>query len=292
MPGPLLGLASGTLVTGNMKKKTLQTRRATSATKSEPTAQGRRKALRLHGSIAWDLGKAIISGQYLPGQLLDGEILASERLKVSRTAYREAVRILAAKGLVHPRPKVGTVISPQEQWHWLDPDVLSWIFQSEPPEDLLSSLYDLRQIIEPAAAALASVRRTNSELDAMGAALRDMEMYSLADERGQRADQDFHSTLLRASRNVFLASLVNGIGAAVRWTTIFKQRKSPLPRDPLPEHQRVHRAIANADAKAAQRAMQELVALARLDINNSRSDARRGNSAAKAPRRPVESPDK
>jgi DNA-binding FadR family transcriptional regulator len=273
-----------------MKDKSTRRNRPAKGVKSEASiAQSRRKSLRLHGSIAWDLGKAIISGRYVPGELLEGEIIASERLKVSRTAYREAVRILAAKGLVHPRPKVGTVVSPQQQWHWLDPDVLSWIFQSEPPEELLAGLYDLRQIIEPAAAALASLRRTDAELEAMSYALKRMELYTLADERGQLADQDFHSTLLHASRNVFLASLVNGIGAAVRWTTTFKFRKSPLPRDPLPEHQRVHRAITDADPKAAQSAMEELVTLARMDTNNAISASKRANEKTKARRRAVKS---
>jgi hypothetical protein len=56
-----------------------------------------------------------------PGDILDGEIDASDRLEVSRTAYREAVRILAAKGLVESRPKVGTRVSLPERWHLLDP---------------------------------------------------------------------------------------------------------------------------------------------------------------------------
>ena len=63
-------------------------------------ARARRKSLRLHGTIARDLGVLIVSGRYKPGDLLNGEIAASVRLQVSRSAYREAVRILAAKGLV------------------------------------------------------------------------------------------------------------------------------------------------------------------------------------------------
>ena len=70
-----------------------------------------RKPLRLHGSIARDIGVMIVSGRYRPGHVLDGEVEASEQRKVSRTAYREAVRILAAKGLVHSRPRVGTRVS-------------------------------------------------------------------------------------------------------------------------------------------------------------------------------------
>ena len=87
-------------------------------------AHTHRKSLRLHGSIARDLGVLIVSGRYRPGHILDGEVEASEQRRVSRTAYREALRILAAKGLVNSRPRVGTRVSALEQWHLLDPDVL------------------------------------------------------------------------------------------------------------------------------------------------------------------------
>ena len=73
----------------------------------------RPKKLRLHGTIARQLGTDIVSGRYAPGDLLDNEIVSSEQFAVSRTAYREAVRILAAKGLVDARPKVGTRVNPR-----------------------------------------------------------------------------------------------------------------------------------------------------------------------------------
>ncbi|WP_244424019.1 GntR family transcriptional regulator [Methylobacterium sp. GXF4] len=69
-----------------------------------PLASGSR---RIHGSVARDLGVAILAGRYAPGDVLPGEIEFSEQLKVSRTAYREAVRILSAKGLVESRPRTG-----------------------------------------------------------------------------------------------------------------------------------------------------------------------------------------
>src|SRR5262245_59275924 len=121
-----------------------------------------RGSLRLHGSIARDLGVRIVSGRFKPGQVLDGEIEASEALQVSRTAYREAVRILAAKGLVESRPKVGTRVSPQEQWHLLDPDVLAWIFSGDPEPVVLRGRFELRSVVGPAAAALAAERRSQT----------------------------------------------------------------------------------------------------------------------------------
>ena len=142
--------------------------------------RARRRSLRLHGAIARDLGVAIVSGRYKAGDILKGEIDASDRLRVSRTAYREAVRILAAKGLVESRPKVGTKVSEPDRWHLLDPDVLSWIFEVEPDVRLVKGLFELRRIIEPEAAALAAERRTEEDLEVMAAALAGMAEQALS----------------------------------------------------------------------------------------------------------------
>jgi DNA-binding FadR family transcriptional regulator len=224
---------------------------------------------RLHGSIARKLGVAIVSGRIKQGETLDNEIDSSEQLSVSRTAYREAVRILAAKGLVASRPKRGTQVCPKDAWHLLDPEVLSWFFESQPSQDFLLGLFELRLIIEPAAAALAAARRTPGDLARMRDALQRMERHGLAEADGQSADREFHDAVLAATRNPALVALSSSIGAAVRWTTIFKQRKRRLPRDPMPDHWRVFDAIASGGAEAARVAMQDLVALALEDTKLS-----------------------
>ena len=60
---------------------------------------------RLHGAVANKIGSAIVSGEYAPGDRLQAEVVFSESLDVSRSAYREAVQVLAAKGLVESRTK-------------------------------------------------------------------------------------------------------------------------------------------------------------------------------------------
>ncbi len=242
---------------------------------SKSNARARRRSLRLHGTIARDLGVLIVSGKYKPGEILNGEIAASDRLHVSRGAYREAVRILAAKGLVESKPKVGTRISQPERWHLLDPDVLAWIFEFEPDDTLLNSLFELRRIVEPHAAALAAKRRSEQDVTDMAEALAGMEKETLASDAGRLADQNFHSALLRATGNAFMVSLTSGVGAAVSWTTIFKQRQSPLVRDPLPDHRRVYEAIKAADPVAAHQAMENLVDLALLDTTNARKNKKK-----------------
>src|SRR5688500_17000441 len=95
---------------------------------TRPADQLLRRRLRLHGSIDHALGVSIVSGRLAPGQPLEGQIAASDNLKVSRSAYREASRILVAKGLIETRPKTGARVSPRSNWRLLDPDVLAWIF--------------------------------------------------------------------------------------------------------------------------------------------------------------------
>lgn len=219
--------------------------------------------------VARDIGILIVSGRYKPGDLLGGEIEASERLNVSRTAYREAVRILAAKGLVEVRPKIGTRVSPREKWHLLDPDILSWIFRYEPEEDLLESLFELRKIVEPEAAALAAKRRSEAQLKVMGEAVDAMAQHTLATEEGRLADQNFHAALLEASGNPFLISLTSSVSAAVTWTTVFKQRRRPLKRDPIPDHLRVYEAIRASDPEAAFGAMADLIDMALIDTTTA-----------------------
>src|SRR5215472_6213555 len=240
-----------------------------------PASGTRGKALRLHGTIARKLGILIVSGQYKPGDLLSGEVASSERLAVSRTAYREAVRILAAKGLVDARPKVGTRINARTKWNLLDPDVLDWTFESEPDLELLNSLFELRNVVESAAAGLAATRRSAAHLKAMRSALERMAKHTLATEAGRQSDLDFHATLLDATNNPFIISLTTGVSAAIRTTTMFKQRKRPLRRDPLPDHLRVFEAIAERDPGKAQTAMSELIQLARMDTPMSKKADRR-----------------
>lgn len=221
---------------------------------------------RIHGSIARAIGIEIVSGKRAPGTMLDGEIEASEALGISRTAYREAIRILAAKGLIESRPKAGTRVTPRAQWNMLDPDVLAWMFEGDPGRDFITALFELRGIVEPAACALAATRRTENDLAVMDEALEEMGKRTLKTVEGRAADQRFHTAILAAAGNEPLVSLASTVGAAIGWTTRFKQRVKARPRDPMPDHKAVLAAIRAGDPDAARAAMNVLLRLAIEDM--------------------------
>ena len=81
----------------------------------------------VHGEIVHTLGSQIVAGTIAPGVALVPESLG-EQFGASRTVVREALKVLASKGLVDSVRKRGTFVTPAHSWNRLDPDVLKWRF--------------------------------------------------------------------------------------------------------------------------------------------------------------------
>jgi len=218
----------------------------------------------LHTIVARDLGIAIVQGHHQPGETLPSELTAVKTLKISRPAYREAIRMLVGKGLVASRPKSGTRVLPREQWNLLDPDVLGWILKNGPADSFLTALFDVRLIVEPAAAALAAQRRTQAHLDKMEQALAVMGRHPHDSAEGQAADELFHKILLDAADNEILSQLASLIGASVAYIAEFKRNRH-VARDPKPDHDALFRAIAARRSGAARTIVANLIDHARDD---------------------------
>ena len=111
------------------------------------------------GHVTHELGLRIISGELRPGEVLPREDILAEDLLVSRAALREALKVLSAKGLIESRAGVGARVLEEGFWNQLDVDVLAWRCASTPTDDFIDKLVEMREIIEPAAAASAARRR-------------------------------------------------------------------------------------------------------------------------------------
>lgn len=226
---------------------------------------------KLNTAIADWLGALIVSGGLEPGEAVPREIEFCAEAGVSRSAYREAVRALAAKGLVTSRARTGTRVTSHEDWNLLDPEIVRWFFvHGDPPEYFLQGLYELREVVEPQAAVLAAERCSAADLNDFEAALAGMSRHPIGSLEWRAADSDFHRTLLRATGNAVLTSLASGICAAVNHTTEYKYRNLLRDRDPLIEHKEVVDQIARRDVPGARSAMVRLVSLARHETSMAR----------------------
>jgi DNA-binding FadR family transcriptional regulator len=223
--------------------------------------------------IAHEIGVAIVGSRLLPGDTLVGEERFSTEKGISRSAYREAIRILEAKGLVASRRKTGTHVRTQDRWNTLDVDVLSWAFEAGPSWEFVRDIFDLRRVVGPEAAAFAALRRDGSDLALMGHALQEMGTNGLHHPKGHGAEETFHRTLLCATKNAPLIALSSSFAVAVKWTTTYSQKeKSPL-RDPMPDYFSIYEAIAQRDDANARIAMAYLIENAAREAALSRQIA-------------------
>jgi DNA-binding FadR family transcriptional regulator len=176
---------------------------------------------------------------------------------------REAVKVLAAKGLVVSRPKTGTRVRPREHWNLLDPDVLAWRQEGLPRGVLLAKLTEVRLIVEPGAAALAARGAGPRDLAELTAALRDMraalDLSPPDHEAYNEADIRFHRAIVQACDNEILEQ----IGAVVSTTLLVAfnaaVRVPGLARSALPRHQAILDAIRRRQPNRARAAMRVLV---------------------------------
>ena len=223
---------------------------------------------KLHGQVVNELGRRIASGGYAAGAVLPNEELLCQELHVSRTALREAVKVLAAKGLLEPRPRIGTRVRPREQWNLLDPDILAWRCATGADTEFLGHLAELREIIEPAAASLAARSRTPEQLATIAQALQAMHQATEIDQWVE-ADLAFHTAILRATNNPLLMPLAAIIGSALESLLGLSARTAGDFKRALPDHQKVFDAINIRESQNALHRMASLLSDTRTLMRES-----------------------
>lgn len=221
----------------------------------------------LHGLLVQHLGQLIVEGSLGPEDHLPPEEEFSGQFGVSRTVLREAMRVLAAKGLVESRPKTGTRVLPRESWSLLDPEVLVWQQTAGPKPLFLKEFEEVRIALEPEGARLAAERASTDQLARVERALQRMETASASNNRLAfvEADVDFHAAIFEACQN----QLLRQMGKTV--TTFLRIRHQGLEDIPdvleatAPEHAAVLAALKSGDAERAYQAMVVLVSRAAQD---------------------------
>lgn len=214
--------------------------------------QKRAASRNLSYKLAESLGRNLLSGRSQPGDILPGEVELGEMYGVSRTAVREAIKMLAAKGMVLPRPRIGTRVLPKRDWNYLDRDLLAWIdFETQP--EIIKEFQQVRLTLEPEAAALTAVNA--SEQDRMELVELVGKMHELAVNYDQdswvEVDTRFHQLVYFASGNHFISPFGNLFKA------VFESYFRVAGREKLfklEHHQAMVDAIVAKDGNAARQA--------------------------------------
>jgi DNA-binding FadR family transcriptional regulator len=213
---------------------------------------------KLHSLIAQGIGERILGGEFSPGTLLPNEAEWGKIYSASRTAVREAIKSLAAKGLISSRPKIGSRVEPKMRWNLLDRDVLAWHRSATDRKAFLFSIQEFRRIVEPGIAELAAKKRTPNQIDDLVAALDDMRNAKTHTDMVE-ADVQFHEALLSASNNDLLVPFNILIDETLPNLFDFTTQRNPRYRQAIKLHEAIARAVIAGDAVAARKAMLTLL---------------------------------
>lgn len=214
-----------------------------------------------HALVTRDIALKILKGVFPPNSILPHETDLIEGYGVSRTALRESIKTLIAKGFLVSKTKVGTRVLHPSHWNMYDPQVLAWRVEMGVDEEFLIKIYEVRQALEPAAAALAAVRRTRADIERMHQCLEGMSAGRHSRESYAEPDLRFHQQVLIASGNPFMQSFSSVIEAAILCSF---RISAPVDsqerlRASLDRHRMVLDAIASHDPVTASAAMTQVI---------------------------------
>lgn len=227
---------------------------------------------RVMPDVVRSLAREIFGGRYPAGASLPRENDLCTEYGVSRTVIREALKVLAAKGLVLSRPRIGTVVCDPENWNIIDPQVLEWHPPDVLDEKLFDSILETRRAIEPLVAALAAERATLQEIADLEAAWRGMAGAGADVGQFARSDITFHRILYAASHNPIFRQIGGMIDAALRFAL---EATATNSIDERSEAVTVHFAVVDAlrmrDPAAARAAANQILDLAARDLATAKS---------------------
>ncbi len=206
-----------------------------------------------HALIVQQLGLKIVSGEISENEKLPSEVDLCEEYKVSRPVFREAIRVLNAKGLTYSRPKIGTVVRPKEEWHLLDSDVLFWLIQTTPEHEFFKTLSTVRRVLEPELAYIAASTANEEDIERIKQAYNGMEKATTVEEFIE-PDIQFHLAIAKATHNDLLAYMSKMLVLPLQQSIQVTSLRPNLQGHSLPRHKAILTAIENKDPLSARHA--------------------------------------
>ncbi|ASI91836.1 FadR/GntR family transcriptional regulator [Vibrio mediterranei] len=161
----------------------------------------------IHVQVAREIARGILSGDLPQGSIIPGEMALCEQFGISRTALREAVKLLTSKGLLESRPKIGTRVVDRAYWNFLDPQLIEWMEGLNDVEQFCSQFLALRRAVEPEACALAARFASAEQRIELSATYQEM-VEASKDENFEQlkwleVNSRFHSLIFISTGNEF-----------------------------------------------------------------------------------------
>ena len=223
--------------------------------------------VRVVDRVVNEIQQLILDGQLQPGDKLPPERELADKIGVSRTVIREAVRILVTKGLLETKPGVGTIVRHVTRDRIVEP--LSLMLRTQDGDISFEDFHQVRTILEIEIAGLAAAHATEVGIAEIKQIMADMEANRDNPDVLAEKDTDFHQTLAHLTLNPLLELLLGVIRALLQdFIAQVLPGIDPI-KQVFPYHQRILNRVAAREEAGARRAMQEHLAQSRRNYEEA-----------------------
>jgi DNA-binding GntR family transcriptional regulator len=195
----------------------------------------------LYEEVAESLRQRIFNRELAPGSWID-ELKIAEAFGISRTPLREALKVLAAEGLVTMKVRRGAYVT-------------------EVSEQDLAEVYHLLSLLESDAAGSVAAKASAAELHELQALHQQLEAAAAPEQQDReqffRVNEQFHMRLLDIADNRWSRQMVVDLRKVMKLNRHNSLLKAGRIAESLAEHRRIMAALAQRDARAAAARMQE-----------------------------------
>jgi DNA-binding GntR family transcriptional regulator len=191
----------------------------------------------LYEEVAEQLRQRIFQRELEPGSWID-EVKLSQEYGISRTPLREALKVLAAEGLVTMKVRRGAYVT-------------------EVSETDLADVYHLLSLLESDAAGVVAQRATDEQLKELQALHKELESATGNREKFFALNERFHMRLLEIAGNRWRDQMVADLRKVMKLNRHNSLLKAGRVKESMLEHRAIVEALAKRDAKSAVKRMQE-----------------------------------
>lgn len=203
----------------------------------------------LSHNVAGNIVDLIVSGQYRQGDKIPNEMELSQRLGVSRSTIREAIKTLVSQHILEIRRGAGTFVCDKLG---IAEDPLGFRFISDKLR-LALDLLEIRLVLEPHIAEKAAKRATEEEITGILAQCRRVEELILGGGPYEEDDILFHTKIAQAARNAVIPNLIPVINSTI--FILMRVTNTALRKETILTHRAIAEAIQARNGEAARKAM-------------------------------------
>jgi GntR family transcriptional regulator, transcriptional repressor for pyruvate dehydrogenase complex len=193
----------------------------------------------------------VVNGTWKAGDRIPPERELCQQLGIARTSLREALKAMELIGMLDSRVGDGTFVCPRSEF--LSRPLL-WAFTGTDHAEL-RDIMEAREFLEQDLAGLAAERASESEIGAIGEALKDLRKSIAKGESMLEADMAFHLAVGEAAHNEVLRNAVQLLRNLMRKWLVLKLLIPQVPAKVLKQHEAIYKAIRAGDSEEARKAM-------------------------------------